>query len=86
MAEGFTQEDVQRMIDAALQKQKEQHDQDLQDLRESLNTNPEIAPVAAHAGGVGTRIHDTWSMHEQELSRAGNHPDQQKKSGSHSRR
>jgi hypothetical protein len=72
----FTQEDVQAMIDAALAKQQEQHERDLTNLRESISASAEPSTVTAHAGGIGTAIHDTWSLAEQELSRLGKHPDQ----------
>lgn len=76
--ERFTQADVQAMIDEALTKSEEKHTEELDALRQSLTNTPSSA-VPDHGGGVGTKIHDTWSMFEQELARAGNHPAQQKK-------
>lgn len=74
--ESFTQADVQAMIEAALAKSEEKHAEDLDALRQSLTNTPTSA-VPEHGGGVGTKIHQTWSMFEQELSRLGQHPDQQ---------
>lgn len=35
------------------------------------------SPVTEHAAGVGLNVYPTWSQYDQELSRAGYHPDQE---------
>lgn len=66
---------VQGMIEQALARQTAQHAEDMQNLRKSLVPGAP-SPVPEHAAGVGLRVHDTWSLFEQELARLGNHPDQ----------
>src|SRR5205807_1996264 len=65
---------VQQMIDQALARQQETHDQELATLRGQIGaaqtgtravTGDVLIPL--HAGGPGERVHETWSQHDQEL-------------------
>lgn len=71
---GITPEQVQEMIDQALERQAAQFRQ------EQAATVRDITggiPLPDHAAGVGQTVAETWSLHDQQLAAAGNHPDQQ---------
>lgn len=69
---------VQRMIDQALERQAAQHKLEMDALRQTLTQPvspfPSDHPVPTHAGGIGHTIAQTWSMWEQELASKGEHP------------
>lgn len=76
----FTQSDIdsaiQQAVDRAVADQRESFQKELADMRASM------APlwptsVPAHSGGPGTDIQPTWSLYDQGLATAGEHPLQQ---------
>ena len=72
---GWTDE-VQRMIDSALEKERESHAAELAerdariDALQKVNAGLITTLIPEHAGGPGNEIAETWSQYEQELARA----------------
>lgn len=71
---GLSEEQVQQLIDQALDRQaaqfREQQAAATRDITGAI-------PLPEHAGGIGQKIAETWSLFEQQLAQAGKHPDQQ---------
>ncbi len=80
----FSTDEVQRMIDEALSRDRTQRQQEIDDLRSShaqemenlraslAGTGP-ASFVPAHSAGPGTETAATWSLYEQELARVAGH-------------
>lgn len=73
----FTQADVEAAVEQAvtrsIQQAASQHAAEMEALRASLG--PAVAaPVPANSGGVGTKLEPTWSLYDQTLAAAGEHP------------
>jgi len=78
MANGdFTQADVEAMIAEALQRDRESHQKELENLRLALSGVTVTSPVPAHSAGPGTDVQPTWSLYDQTLATRGEHPLQQ---------
>jgi hypothetical protein len=69
-AASFTWDDIQAAIKEHSDKQAEQHQKELDDLRASLSPGAVLSNVPLHAGGPGTDIAETWSLAEQEAARS----------------
>jgi hypothetical protein len=74
-------DDVERIIQQALERQAEQHRQEIAELRAELSAQQATRPVTVadhlvpwHAGGVDGEIAETWSAHDQALANRGEHP------------
>jgi hypothetical protein len=71
---GFTLEDVQRQIDDAIrqteERLREEHTREMETLRSTWAGGQPETSVPEHAGGPGLTMAQTWSLAEQEASRA----------------
>jgi hypothetical protein len=70
----FTWEDVQKAIEDAVAKTtaelQSKHDTEMETLRASLQGAAVTSPIPEHSGGPGLKVAPTWSLAEQEASRA----------------
>ena len=68
--------DVQAMIDAAVNAAESKYAARVQSLEDQLEaaraTSPVPGPVATHAAGPGDAVAPSWGLWHQEMSRAGN--------------
>ena len=74
----FTQEEILTQMQAMredfetrMEEAEKRHAQELADVRAAAQPGPPTGAIPEHAGGPGLSVRATWSMHEQELSRAG---------------
>jgi hypothetical protein len=77
----FTQDDIdtaiRESVEKALAAQQKAHEDQLQVLRDSIAGGATVSAVPANSGGPGTDIQPTWSLYDQTLAAAGEHPLQQ---------
>lgn len=57
-------------------KSTEQRIADLELQLATVKATTPLGTIPDHGGGIGQEIEETWSQQEQELARAGEHPDQ----------
>lgn len=73
-------DDVHRIVQQALDRQQEIHNNEMAALRQELSDQHATVMAAfdsivpEHAGGVGLQRAETWSQHDQELALRGEHP------------
>jgi hypothetical protein len=78
-ADGFTMEDVQRMLDERVRQVESAADAKLKalearyqsEIAAARGARPVDHLVTANGGGVGTEIHDTWCQWYQDLANKG---------------
>jgi hypothetical protein len=81
--QGFSQADIQAIVDERLSQQKEAHDAEVSSLRAEVQSMRDAARgpggdvIPANGGGIGTERADTWGQYDQDLANRGEHPLQQ---------
>lgn len=80
-------DDIQAMIDQALQREREQHSAETETLRSELasmraaNAGPSDT-IPWNSAGIGTDKEASWGQYDQDLANRGDHPLQEKETAS----
>lgn len=81
--QGFSQADIQAIVDERLSAQKTAHDAEVSSLRAEVQSMRDAARgpggdvIPNNGGGIGVEFADTWSQYDQDLANRGEHPLQQ---------
>jgi hypothetical protein len=81
--QGFSQADIQAIVDERLAAQKQEHDAEVARLSAEVQSMRDAARgpggdvIPNNGAGIGVNFEPTWSQHDQDLANRGEHPLQQ---------